>query len=73
MEMATTTATKNFLHIQMIRYSRTSIARILMARLPYMFELVLESLEKNPIALDNVIIYIHFPFYIENGILFVLI
>ena len=33
-------------------YSRTSMARTLMAHLPQMFRLVLESLGKNPIAAD---------------------
>ena len=32
--------------------SRTSVARTLMARLPWLFELVLESLGNNPIAPD---------------------
>ena len=34
------------------KYSRTSVARTLMARLPRLFELDFESLGKNPIAAD---------------------
>ena len=33
-------------------YSRNSMARTLMARLPWLFELILESLGNNPLAAD---------------------
>ena len=53
-------------------FSRASVARTLMARLPRLFELVLESLGKS-LGCRRGIILIDFLFYIENGILCVLI
>ena len=39
-------------HGLLYKYSRTSVARTLMARLPWLCQMVLESLEKHPIAVD---------------------
>ena len=54
-------------------YSRTSLARTLMARLTWLFKLVFESLEKIPIAAKLGQFKLIFVLYIENGILRVLI
>ena len=59
-----------------LKYSRTSMARKPMARLHGYFELVLDFLGKNPIAGGIIIFEIiksDFLFYIDNGMLCVLI
>ena len=54
-------------------YSRTSMARTLMARLPRLFRTHFKSLGKNPLAADLGLFSVIFFFYIENGILCVFI
>ena len=47
------------------QYTRPSVAQTLMARLPRCFELVLESLVKNPIAADLELFRVIFFFILE--------
>ena len=59
------------------RYSRISVARTLMACLPRLFRTRSRvPIKKYPIAADIIVFGVNlsdFPFYIDNGILYVLI
>ena len=64
----------NFPYFSTETYSRTSVARTLMAHLPRLFRTCSwVSWKKNPIAADVGSFRVIFLFYVENGILCVLI